>query len=417
MGLEKRNRRIKKKLNISGYRNGGVLGTAATATSCSALTLAFLSALLIIASGTVEAQTVSVLHSFTGAADGANPFDRLIQDRNGNLYGTSEYGGIPGGCFGYGCGTVFKITQAGTFSVLHTFSGGVDGGIPTGGVIQDERGNLYGTTSFGAALYDGTVFEIARDGNVKVLHTFTGSPDGASPIAALVWGGHGKLYGTTSEGGSSGRGTVFKVDTDGTETVVYSFGGVPDGWYPYAGLVRDREGNFYGTTYRGGPHYSGSVFKIDPAGTETVLYNFAGAADGSFPVCSLLRAANGNLYGTTQYTGDFSGYGTVFEVTPSGTETVLHTFEGADGAYPQGVLIRDEQGNFYGTTAQGGAFGNGTVFKLTPAGTETVLHSFTGGADGWFPRAGVLRDRNGNLYGITQWGGAFNYGTVFKLTP
>jgi len=268
-----------------------------------------------------------------------------------------------------------------------------------------------------------------------VLYTFTGTT-GNNPFAGLVMDAQGNLYGTTAGGGNPGFGTVFKLDSTGKETVLYSFANTPDGASPLGGLLRDARGNLYGTTSGGGASNSGTVFKLDMAGTETLLYSFAGSGsgDGSGPSDSLAMDAQGNLYGTTQEGGDptcvtafgVQSCGTVFRVDPTGKETVLYIFTGTggDGAQPWGDLLLDAQGNLYGTTEYGGftnAFcssGCGTVFKLDSTGKETILYSFTGqrtGGDGANPQAGLVMDAQGNLYGTTSSGGTDNVGTVFKL--
>src|SRR5271157_94942 len=274
----------------------------------------------------------------------------------------------------------------------------------------------------------------------SVLYTFTGSPDGAGPDAGLVRDAQGNLYGTTGDGGASGAGTVFKVDTTGKETVLYSFAGTGgDGANPYAGLLRDAQGNLYGTTAGGGdlaclaPYGCGTVFKVDMTGNETVLYSFTGTGgDGASPRAGLLPDAQGNLYGTTSLGGDLAcnapaGCGTVFKLDRTGKETVLYSFTGgADGGRPVAGLVQDAQGNLYGTTASGGdlaclaPYGCGTVFKVDMTGNETVLYSFTGtGGDGIQPLAGLVLDTLGNLYGTTSQGGdpacTNGCGTVFKV--
>jgi uncharacterized repeat protein (TIGR03803 family) len=252
-----------------------------------------------------------------------------------------------------------------------------------------------------------------------VLHTFNGSPtDRAIPGAAhLIGDSAGNLYGTTESGGASGAGVVFKLNKTG-ETVLYSFTGGADGWSPVAGLIRDSAGNLYGTTFGGGARFgesgSGVVFKLDTTGTETVLYSFTGGADGGSPAAGLIRDSAGNLYGTTEL-GGVSGAGVVFKLDTTGTETVLHSFTGPGGENPYAGLIADSAGNLYGTTYGGGASGSGVVFKLDTTGTETVLYSFTGGADGGSPVAGLIRDSAGNLYGTTYEGGTSDAGVVFKL--
>jgi uncharacterized repeat protein (TIGR03803 family) len=371
-----------------------------------------------------QAQTLTVLHSFSSSgADGFFPHAGLVMDKEGNLYGTTVFGGS----FGVLFGTVFKVDTTGTETVLHSFSG-ADGQLPDAGLVMDKEGNLYGTTDFGGASFTvnpsgyGTVFKLDTSGKETVLHSFTNAPDGAVPEAGLVMDKEGNLYGTTFDGGASGWGTVFKVDTTGKETVLHSFSfSFADGADPVAVLVRDSNGNLYGTTVVGGTSGVGTVFKVDKTGKETVLYSFTGGTDAAYPDAGLVRdskgKSKGSLYGTTIY-GGTSGYGTVFKLDTSGKETVLHSFTSApDGAVPEAGLVMDKEGNLYGTTAFGGSSGYGTVFKVDTIGNETVLHTFTGGTDGAAPTAGLVMDKEGNLYGITDFGGSHGCGTVFKLVP
>jgi len=316
-----------------------------------------------------------------------------------------------------------RFAQAQAFSVLYTFTGGADGGAPYAGLVLDAAGNLYGTTTAGGTgLFDcptgcGTVFKVDTAGNETVLHSFgETSSDGEGPFYGyLVRDGAGNLYGTTDSGGTHGSGTIFRVSPAGKE-VFFSFNG-SDGGFPLAGLVADTDGNFYGTTYvRGGgcpPYGCGTVFKVTSTGKETVLHSFTGAPDGDNPFAGLVRDSAGNLYGTA--TGGASGAGSVFKVEPNGKETVLYSFTGLDGALPFGGLVRDSAGNLYGTTQTGGANFFGTVFELDNTGKETVLYSFTGGSDGATPYAGLVRDSAGNLYGTTSQGGMDNIGTVFEV--
>jgi uncharacterized repeat protein (TIGR03803 family) len=257
----------------------------------------------------------------------------------------------------------------------------------------------------------------AQARSFRILHNFTGSPDGQNSLAGLVWDGAGNLYGTTPNGGDPYClcGTVFRTDTSGTESVVYSFTGKKDGAYPVGGLVRDNVGDLYGTTSAGGVLY-GVVFKMNTGGSETVLHTFAGGTtDGCYPgEGSLLLDRDGSLYGTTSQCGTY-GYGTIFKVDTSGTETVLYNFTGSDGAYPAGGLRNDRAGNLYGVTPDGGAYGQGTVFTLSMNGELTVLHSFAGGADGCYALGTPALDKNGNLYGTTEDCGPYYYGIVWKL--
>jgi uncharacterized repeat protein (TIGR03803 family) len=319
-----------------------------------------------------------------------------------------------------------RSAEAQTFKVLYAFTGGADGGTPAAGLVRDAQGNLYGTTYLGGASGVGTVFKLeSKTGKETVLYSFTGTGgDGANPHASLVWDAADNFYGTTYNGGAYDYGTVFRLNKAGKETVLYSFTGGSDGAYPLAGLVRDAAGNLYGTTVLGGVGCDGVgcgvVFKVAKAGKETVLYSFTGYPDdGAEPWAGLVRDAAGNLYGTT-FTGGASNYGTVFKVDETGKETVLYSFmgSGGDGASPfdLGYLLRDAKGDLYGTTNGGGASNYGTVFKLVPNGKETVLCSFTGPySDGAYPYGGLARDAAGNFYGTAEEGGPSGYGTVFKL--
>ena len=379
-----------------------------------ALAVAIVLVPAVVGTKSAEAQTYKekVLYSFRGKADGRFPYAGLVRDAAGNLYGTTYQGGA------YGLGTVFKLSKTGKKTVLHSFARtGGDGANPEAGLVRDAAGNLYGTTPYGGASGYGTVFMLDTTGKETVLYSFTGTGgDGAEPLFGyLVRDAAGNLYGTTEGGGASGYGTVFMLDETGNETVLYSFTGTGgDGTEPAAGLVRDAAGNLYGTTKSGGASgYYGTVFMLDTTGKETVLHSFDGS-DGADPLAGLVRDAAGNLYGTTN-SGD--GYGTVFMLDETGKETVLHSFKrpSREGAYPFG-LVRDAKGNLYGTTFEGGASGLGTVFMLDKTGKETVLHRFAG-SDGAYPDAGLVRDAKGNLYGTTSIGGAYEDGTMFELTP
>ncbi len=349
-------------------------------------------------------------------------------DIAGNLYGTTGYGGGISGC-SFACGTVFMLDPFGNEKVQHAFTGGTDGARPFGDLIMDAAGNLYGTTLQGGAFGLGVVFKLDPLGNEMVLHSFAGSPDGAIPFAGLVMDAAGNLYGTTSVGGASssvlhgvpGLGTVFKIDPAGNETVLYSFSG-PDGDYPTGSLIMDAAGNLYGTTSGGGA--CGLIFKLDSSGNETVLYYFTCGADGSVPESALIMDAAGNLYGTA-FRGGASGFGTVFKLDTSRNLKVLHTFTGgSDGASPAAALIMDAAGNLYGTTSDNDNSMTGvvvgTVFKLDhTTRNETILHTFIG-SDGGSPRGDLFLDAAGNLYGTSSGGGSVGgapgSGTVFKLT-
>lgn len=376
-----------------------------------------------------QAPAFHVLYAFTGGSDGGSPASRLVQDAPGNLYGTTPRGGMGCGPVFKECGIVFKLDPSGKETVLYTFNGGADGGMPAGGLIQDASGNFYGTTSEGGDSGNGTVFRLDMIGNKTVLYSFIGGNDGARPSGALVRDEAGNLYGITILGGEEtscggsvpGCGTVFKLDPTGKETVLHSFTGGADGAFPYADLALDAAGSLYGTTANGGSGSVGAgngvVFKIDATGNESVLYTFKGGSDGAQPFGDLYRDKAGNLYGTT-YVGGV-GNGVVFKLDTAGNETVLHAFTGgADGALPSAGLTGDNSGNLYGTTSEGGnrdGCGCGTVYKLDPTGKETVLYRFTGKNDGSLPAADLFLDGAGNLYGATQLGGSSGKGVVFEL--
>jgi uncharacterized repeat protein (TIGR03803 family) len=358
-----------------------------------------------------------VLHTFTGRPnDGSYPYGALVRDRAGNFYGTTNTGGKSGD------GTVFKLTTSGDEKILHSFIK-AEGKAPVDALILDDAGNLYGTTEDGGVA-GGTVFELSKGGKLAPLHRFGqgGIEDGADPWSGLVRDADGNLYGTTAYGGGNGGlGTVYKVDPLGNETLLYAFGVPPDGSSPLGSLLRDAAGNLYGTTGSGGAFCglcAGTVFKVDPEGKEKVLYSFTGGIDGGGPLANLITDGEGNLYSTTYQGGMFSD-GTIFKLDRVGTLTVLYAFGSIadDGMNPRSGIIRDEQGNFYGTTYLGGDHGVGTVYKLDASGVITILHSFTFGRDGAAPFGGLIRDEKGNLYGTTTEGGdpVCNCGVVFEI--
>jgi uncharacterized repeat protein (TIGR03803 family) len=306
---------------------------------------------------------------------------------------------------------------------LYKFTGGVDGWGSYASLVRDAAGNLYGTAVAGGTAGYGVVFKLDTGGHESVLHSFTAAPDGANPFAGLVRDTVGSLYGTTAYGGSSdctsGCGVVFKVDSSGTETLLHSFaGGTTDGCYPHGGLLRDKAGSLYGTAGMCGASGYGVIFKIDSNGTETVLHSFAGgSSDGLYPsLASLLMDKNGNLYGVTEE-GGASNQGVAYELSKRGTLTVLYSFTGGttDGCYPLGTPAMDAKGTLYGTTFECGSSNEGVLWKLSK-GKETMLHSFAGPNDGAYPYAGVIIDAKGNLYGDAEEGGASNLGTVYKLS-
>jgi uncharacterized repeat protein (TIGR03803 family) len=459
--------------NVHGQKSGwgwraasGSLGLA-MALLCSAITVRG------------QQATYAVLYTFTGGADGANPQAYLIRDPEGNLYSTAFSGGDTSKCGGAGCGVVFKLDANNNETVLYTFEAGTDGAGPAAGLLWDQ-GNLYSTTHGGGDLECtkeigvpwqgcGVVFEVnPKTGTETALYAFTGVLDGGGPSSGVVRDHAGNLYGATVFGGDlsdcsffgiPGCGVVYKVDPSGNEAVLHAFTGGADGAAPSGNLFLDQAGDVLGAAGDGGDTTStfcgqtilplsglpgcGTLFKIDPAGGLAVLYMFHGTDGGPFPIGYgwLIQDHAGNFYGMTGNGGDLSdcsgfGCGVVFKLDRSGKEIVLHRFTGgADGSEPSASVISDRAGNLYGTTWVGGDVtdppcaavgGCGVVFKLDAHGHETVLHTFTGGSDGANPTANLLLDQDGNLYGTAQDGGDTGCsvpgtplpgcGVVFKIT-
>jgi uncharacterized repeat protein (TIGR03803 family) len=388
-------------------------------------------------SGLGANESVTLLNNGADAliVSGNSGFTFSTNQNTGSAYAVTVQSHTPGiACsVGNGSGSVgsSKVTGItvscgpGTETNLYSFGiGASDGMYPGAGLIMDSAGNLYGTTYEGGAIGVGTVFKISASGAESALYSFAGPlvGDGANPEGNLIMDSAGNLYGTTSLGGTHTYGTVFKISPGGTESVLHSFSGGPtDGAYPQKGLVIDSAGNLYGTTSNGGSN--GVVFKISADGTESIVHTFTGI-DGGNPRGNLIMDSVGNLYGTTTSGGTATviNSGEVFKVSPAGTLSVLHYFTGGitptitDGGYPRAGLVIDSDGNLYGTTSSGGSNNNGTVFKISADGTEIALHSFAGATtDGNEPIAGLIMDNAGNLYGTTDLGGANDTGAVFKI--
>ncbi len=393
--------------------------------------------------GNAEAKSFRLLYEFANQSNGSFPYAGLIADAAGNLYGATSGGGANG------LGAIFKLAPDGSETVLYSFKGGSDGAVPYASLIADTAGDLYGTTTAGGAADQGTVFKLAPDGNESVLYAFTNANgDGGAPYGALIEDGAGNLYGTTVYGGGTGCdglgcGTVFKIAPGGSETILHVFAGYPsDGFWPHAGLVADVSGNLYGTTMYGGDgarckgYGCGTIFKLAPDGSESVLHSFKGGSDGETPFAGLIIDKTGILFGTTSVGGDTGcsdggsiGCGTVFKLAPDGHETLLHVFAGeSDGIFPAATVSADSSGNLFGTTVYGGSsgckghIGCGTVFEVAADGSETVLHTFDQKSRGLFPYGGVLVGKRGHLYGTTLRGGVncvpnfhIDCGTVFVL--
>ena len=395
----------------------------------------------------VQAQTLTVLHNFTGMPpDGANPYSGLTIDPAGNLYGTTRSGGA-----GYGMVYQLKRTDSGFLCrPLYSFTSGNDGALPEARVTIGPDGSLYGTTVYGGGSPPegvGTVFNLKPPPAAcktalcpwreTVLESFN-QANGSHPYSEVTFDQAGNLYGTVASGGQRDDGAVYELaplNGGWTESTAYSFSG-SDGLDPIASVIFDSMGNLYSTTQLGGCCGYGTVFQLVPADggwTESVLYSFAGGSDGGFPAAGLIFDPSGNVYGATTLGGTGSG-GTVFKLTPSNgswTYSLVYSFTGPPHAScgPQGSLVMDGAGNLYGTTFCDGAHGLGSVFKLTPSGggwTYTALYDFTGARNGGYPYGSVVFDRNGNLYGTASFGGTGSdcnngsldgCGIVWEITP
>ena len=361
-----------------------------------------------------QAQSFKVLYNFDGASHGGDPYASLARDAAGNLYSTVDYGG--GTSY---AGGVFKLAPDGTETMLYNFTGGADGAYPFSSVVRDSKGNLYGTTSQGGSDNAGVVFKVDPSGTETVLHNFAGGADGVIPTGGLVRDKAGNLYGTTSQGGTSNDGIVFKISPSGKETILHTFtGSATDGKYPtYTTLLMDAQGNFYGVTEEGGSADGGILYKLSKTGKLTILHSFkGGTTDGCNVLGTPFMDAAGNFYGTTSSCGTHT-LGTVWEVKKNGQERLLHSFAGgtSDGEYPLAGVVKDATGNLYGNTETGGASDVGTVYRISNTGKFTLLHSFDG-TDGKYPYGSFAQNSKGTIFGSTQNGGTIGYGTVWKIT-
>jgi uncharacterized repeat protein (TIGR03803 family) len=382
------------------------------------------------------AASETVLHVFRAQQDGAFPWAGLVPDGQGNFYGLAETGGANE------FGTVFELTPASgkpyKFRAVYSFTGSLDGAFPEAAPAFDSAGNIYGTTIFGGGYSQGAVFEITPDGHggwqLAQSYDFTGSTDGGKPAAGVVIGSDGTVYGSTTQGGAGGCGTIYALTPSGNgwaETTIHGFQGTDDGCYPYGQLAIGPNGDLFGTAEYGGAADYGVVFQLHKTAKtwkETVLYAFTGGQDGSLPASSVTFDASGNLYGTTaEYNGG------VFRLTPpkqhGGTWgfSSLYTFTGgADGGNPYSGVTIGKNGVLYGATYAGGkpdcqnGVGCGVVYRLTATKsgpwTEKILKTFNGGRDGGNSFAVPVFDAAGNLLG-TSYGGGRGVGTVFQLTP
>ena len=388
-------------------------------------TLASLFAVGTVAAPQASAQSFTVIHNFTGGSDGANPLGGFFI-AGGELYGTASSGGSSG------VGVVFRLNTSGEETVLHEFSGGTDGANPQGRLVMDKAGNFYGTTNTGGVSNAGTVFKVTRKGVETVLYSFTGKPDGANPVAGLAIDKAGNLYGTTTAGGSSGNGAVFKLavptETGGewAEQVLYSFGAGTDGNTPVGGVTFDASGNLYGTTSAGGTDGDGTVFELTPSTPswkENILHNFLLGSDGGVPYAGLVLDGE-TFYGATTEGGEGgqNGGGTIFKLTKTNgawTFSELYGLSGwgIAGSYRNLLMVGSK---IYATTHCDGQNNAGTVYELSLSGGSwnyTPLYVFTGGGDGLYSISSLVADNKGNLYGVTLYGGADGSGVAFKVTP
>ncbi len=387
--------------------------------------------ILLVTAIAAQAQTFTVLHNFTNGGDGSGPFGGVALDRAGNLYGTTTAGGNGDD------GTVYKLSHSGsgwTLNTLYSFNHPNDPILVMSGVVFGPDGTLYGTGNEGGANRDGAVFNLRPPATVcgsvscpwtlTLVHSFSGS-DGSNPdYGDLIFDSAGNVYGTTYAGGAYGYGTVFELTRSGsgwTETVLYSFTGGDDGFYPENGVAFDSAGNLYGTATYGGTRGAGTVYELSPSGSgwsETTLYSFTGGNDGENPIGSVAVDSRGNLYGTTN-DGGSGGNGTAWVLSPSGgnwTLTVVQSFSnGYEGPFATPTL--DAAGNVYGTSSFSGE-GDGLVFKLTPSGDGWSYTDYDfNGNDGSILVGGVTIDASGNLYGTAAAGGSRDFGVVWEITP
>ena len=334
----------------------------------------------------------------------------LYKNSDGFFYGFTSTGGT------YGSGTIFKMSSSGTVSIVRHLNSITDGSAPTGELIKGFDGNFYGLTSGGGTNTYGTIFKMSSTGTYTVLRHLSYATDGTNPRGHLVQGKDSAFYGITYGGGSFGYGTIFKITTAGVFTVLRHMNRPTDGGQSYSSLVEGKDGNLYGITYAGGTLDYGTIFKITKAGVFTVLKNLNATTDGSYPQGDLMQATDGNLYGSC-YTGGTFGNGTIFKITTAGVLTVLrHLAATADGGNPYGVLYQNSDGVLYGLNRSGGAFTSGTAFKITTAGAFTVLHSFIPATEGSYPNGGFVKGNDGNLYAVASGDGAYGGGTAFRMT-
>ncbi|HUD83526.1 MAG TPA: choice-of-anchor tandem repeat GloVer-containing protein, partial [Candidatus Saccharimonadales bacterium] len=363
-------------------------------------------AVLSVIPVTAPGVSMSPVVSFSGGSSGTAAYSPIAQGTDGNFYGTTVEGGDNSD------GTVFKVTTNGALTTLHQFDA-TDGAVPYGGLCLGKDGFFFGTAASGGTYDEGTLFKITISGLLTTLINFDGN-NGAEPVAGLVQGADGNFYGTALEGGDNGYGTIFRMTAGGALTTLVSFN-FDDGANPSSALIQGSDGNFYGTTEDGGAYTWGTVFQMTPSGNFTNLYSFTGGSDGGSPVPGLVQGADGNFYGTT-YVQGADGFGTVFEITSSGALTTRYSFTGLnDGGNPWGGMVQAADGNLYGTTQDEGAYGFGTVFQIAPTGVLATVGQFDG-YTGSYPSAALVQGADGNLYGTTLGGGLDNDGVIYRVS-
>lgn len=358
---------------------------------------------------TVSSGTLTVIRSFD-ASVGTSPYGSLLKSSDGNFYGMTSGAGA-----NYG-GTIFKITSGNTFSVLSHFSNATTGSSPRGRLVEGSDGNLYGMTGSGGTFGYGTIFKCSRStGAITVMRHLNTTTDGGYPYGSLCRSSDGNFYGMTSRGGGSlENGTIFRISSSGSFSVLLR---LPDGYrgiYPYGNLLQGKDGNFYGTCTSGGARNGGTLYKLCPTGSFTTLRSLEYSTTGINLQGSLVQGSDGHFYGMTFHGGP-SGYGTVFRMTASGSLTVIRSLTSSTGVNPQGSLVQGSDGLFYGMTSSGGSTNQGTIFKINSSGTLTVIKNldYSSGAN---PRGSLVQGKDGYLYGMTNSGGTNGQGTIFRIS-
>jgi uncharacterized repeat protein (TIGR03803 family) len=371
-------------------------------------------AFLLCAGALAGAQTVATVYNFAGGTtSGANPwYVTLVQGTDGDLYGTTYNGGSKG------LGTAFKVTTSGTFTLLHSFTGGkTDGANPTGGLTLGTDGNFYGTTNLGGSAAEGVVFQMTSSGTITLLHTFNASTDGAFPWGPPIEGADGNFYGTT-ESGKDNTGIVYEVTSTGTFTQIYSFN-ITNGYHPISSPTQGVDGYLYIPVAEGGTSFCGTIVQMTTAGVVNNTYDFPCSPGGSYPIGPLVQSSAGGFYSTTQ-NGGTQGEGTVYKLNSSFVVTVQHSFGNffGDGTYPGAGMALGTDGNYYGSAAEGGTYDDGELFNSTPTGAYTQLYSFNNSANlmQMSPLSPPVEYTTGLLYGVTEFGGTSNNGIVYSLS-